>query len=101
MHAVRDGDSVDGSAYSRAMTSASSIVVAARDLADLIEANADDGERIRRLPLTTVKALNDAQLLRMCVPAAYGGPEVDPVTSATLSLSSITRISSRLSDATG
>ena len=80
MHAVRDGDSVDGSAYSRAMTSASSIVVAARDLADLIEANADDGERIRRLPLTTVKALNDAQLLRMCVPAAYGGPEVDPVT---------------------
>jgi len=61
------------------MTSASSIVDAARDLADLIEANADDGERIRRLPLTTVKALNDAQLLRMCVPEAYGGPEVDPV----------------------
>ena len=80
MHAVRDGDRVGGSAYSLAMTSASSIVDAARDLADLIEANADDGERIRRLPLTTVKALNDAQLLRMCVPAAYGGPEVDPVT---------------------
>jgi indole-3-acetate monooxygenase len=62
------------------MTSASTIVGAARDLAELIEANADDGERIRRLPLTTVKALNDAQLMRMCVPEVYGGPEVDPVT---------------------
>jgi alkylation response protein AidB-like acyl-CoA dehydrogenase len=62
------------------MTRASTIVDAARDLAELIEANADDGERIRRLPLPTVKALNDAQLLRMCVPEAYGGPGVDPVT---------------------
>jgi alkylation response protein AidB-like acyl-CoA dehydrogenase len=62
------------------MTSAPSIVDAARGLGDLIEANADDGERIRRLPLTTVKALNDAELFRMCVPHAYGGPEVDPVT---------------------
>ena len=56
------------------------IVDAARDLAELIEANADDGERIRRLPLATVKALRDAQLLRLCVPGAYGGPEVDPIT---------------------
>ena len=62
------------------MTSATAIVEAAGDLAELIEANADDGERIRRLPLPTVKALRDAQLLRMCVPQAYGGPEVDPVT---------------------
>ncbi len=62
------------------MTSASSIVDAARDLAELIEANADDGERIRRLPLVAVKALGDAQLLRLCVPHVYGGPEVDPVT---------------------
>jgi indole-3-acetate monooxygenase len=62
------------------MTSASTIVAVARGLAELIEANADDGEQIRRLPLTTVKALNDAQLMRMCVPEVYGGPEVDPVT---------------------
>ncbi len=62
------------------MTSATAIVDAASDLAELIESNADDGERIRRLPLPTVKALRDAQLLRMCVPQAYGGPEVDPVT---------------------
>ncbi len=65
--------------YSRRMGS-SPIVASARDLAELIEANAEDGERIRRLPLPTVKALRDAQLLRMCVPEAYGGPEVDPMT---------------------
>jgi alkylation response protein AidB-like acyl-CoA dehydrogenase len=62
------------------MANESTIVDAARDLAELIEANADDGERIRRLPLATAKGLSDAQLLRMCVPEAYGGPEVDPVT---------------------
>ncbi|HSL74661.1 MAG TPA: acyl-CoA dehydrogenase family protein [Ilumatobacteraceae bacterium] len=56
------------------------IVEAARDLAELIEAHADDGERVRRLPLPTVKALADAGLMRMCVPAEYGGPEIDPVT---------------------
>ncbi len=63
-----------------AMANASTIVDAARDLAELIEANADDGERIRRLPLASVKGLTDAQLLRMCVPSVYDGPEVDPVT---------------------
>ena len=62
------------------MANASTIVDTAHDLAELIEANADDGERIRRLPLATVKELNDAQLLRMCVPSVYGGPEADPVT---------------------
>jgi alkylation response protein AidB-like acyl-CoA dehydrogenase len=56
------------------------IVDAARNLGELIEAHADDGERLRRLPLPTVKALADAELMRMCVPAVYGGPEVDPVT---------------------
>jgi len=56
------------------------IVAAAEDLAEIIEANADDGERLRRLPMPTVKALADAGLMRMCVPAIYGGPDVDPVT---------------------
>ena len=56
------------------------IVDAARGLAELIEAHADEGERLRRLPMPTVKALADAGLMRMCVPAAYGGPEVDPAT---------------------
>jgi alkylation response protein AidB-like acyl-CoA dehydrogenase len=62
------------------MTSAPSIVDAARGLAGVIEANADDGERNRRLPLATVDALTDAQLMRLCVPHVYGGPEVDPMT---------------------
>ena len=56
------------------------IVEAAVSLTEQIEAHADDGERLRRLPLPTVKALTDAGLMRMCVPAAYGGPEADPVT---------------------
>ena len=59
---------------------ASSVVDAAWDLAELIEANADDGERIRRLPMPTVRALWEADLMRMCVPQVYGGPEVDPIT---------------------
>jgi alkylation response protein AidB-like acyl-CoA dehydrogenase len=60
--------------------STATIVEAARDLAELIEAHADDGERVRRLPMPTVKALSDAGLMRMCVPEVYGGPEVDPMT---------------------
>lgn len=61
-------------------TGRAAIVGAAHGLAELIEAHADDGERLRRLPLPTVKALADADLMRLCVPAVYGGPEVDPVT---------------------
>jgi indole-3-acetate monooxygenase len=55
---------------------------AARDVADIVEAHADRAERDRRLPMTVVDALRDADLLRMCVPRAYGGPEADPVTMA-------------------
>ena len=58
----------------------SSLIAAATDLAELIEAHADEGERIRRLPRPTVEALVDADLMRMCLPAAYGGPEADPMT---------------------
>ena len=56
------------------------LLTAARDLSELIEAHADDGERLRRLPMPTVKALADADLMRLCVPAVYGGPEADPMT---------------------
>jgi indole-3-acetate monooxygenase len=63
-----------------AVRSSRPLVAAARDLAELIEAHADDGERLRRLPMPTVKALADADLMRLCVPAVYGGPEADPVT---------------------
>lgn len=52
---------------------------AARDIGELVEAHADKAERNRRLSRRVVDALRDAQLLRMCVPAVYGGPEADPV----------------------
>lgn len=55
------------------------LVRAARDVADIVEAHADRAERDRRLPMAVVDALRKADLLRMCVPAAYGGPEADPV----------------------
>ncbi|MET0663306.1 MAG: acyl-CoA dehydrogenase family protein [Ilumatobacteraceae bacterium] len=57
-----------------------SLVRAAYGLRAAIEAHADDGERLRRLPMPTVKALVDADLMRMCVPEVYGGPETDPMT---------------------
>ncbi len=53
---------------------------AATDVAEVIEAHADEAERIRRLPGPTVRALTDAGLMRLCVPRAYGGPEADPMT---------------------
>jgi len=58
----------------------SDLLVAAEAVAGLAEANAAEGEHLRRLPLPVVEALRDAQLLRMCVPAVYGGPEADPPT---------------------
>ena len=58
------------------------VVQAARDVAEVVEANADEGVRRRRLPASCVRALTEAGLMRMCVPAAYGGPEVDPPTLA-------------------
>lgn len=56
------------------------LIEAAEGLHELIEANADRAERDRRLPPAVVAALRDADLLRMCVPAVYDGPEADPLT---------------------
>jgi indole-3-acetate monooxygenase len=41
-------------------------------------AGADEAEQLRRLPHSTVDALVAAGLMRLYVPAVYGGPEVDP-----------------------
>ena len=56
-------------------------LAAARSVVDVARANADEAERIRRLPAATVDALVAAGLMRLYVPAAYGGPEVDPPTA--------------------
>ncbi len=61
----------------------SDLVAAAEAVAELVAANADLAERERRLPAATVAALVDADLMRMALPAAYGGPEADPLTMLT------------------
>ena len=61
----------------------SDLVAAAEAVADVVMANADEAERERRLPAATVAALVEADLMRMALPAAYGGPEADPLTMLT------------------
>lgn len=61
------GASIDGDPVERA-----------RGLTGLVAAHADEAEAARRLPLPVVEALTDAGLMRLCVPSAYGGPEVEP-----------------------
>jgi alkylation response protein AidB-like acyl-CoA dehydrogenase len=56
------------------------LVDAAHDVGELVEAHADRCEQDRRLAPRVVDALREAGLMRMCVPAVYGGPEVDPLT---------------------
>lgn len=56
------------------------LLAAAEAVAPVCAAHADEGERARELAPAVVEALRDADLLRMCVPAVYGGPEADPVT---------------------
>ncbi len=62
------------------MSAGVDLLAGAYSVLELVEANADRAERGRRLPAEVVAALRDAQLLRMCVPAVYGGPEADPLT---------------------
>ena len=59
------------------------LVAAAEAVSELVSANADEAEQLRRLPQKTVDALVQAELMRMAVPAAYGGPEADPLTMLT------------------
>ena len=55
------------------------LVEAARSIADVVAAHADESEAQRRLAEPTVRALADTGLVRMCVPRAYGGPEASPM----------------------
>jgi alkylation response protein AidB-like acyl-CoA dehydrogenase len=56
------------------------VLAAAAAVGEVVSANAAEAESIRRLPAATVDALVGAGLMRLCVPAVYGGPEVDPMT---------------------
>jgi alkylation response protein AidB-like acyl-CoA dehydrogenase len=55
------------------------VVEAARRVSVTASEGADEAERLRRLAPTTVAALADAGLLTLCLPRAYGGPDVSPV----------------------
>jgi len=56
------------------------LLTAANGVGAIASAHADEGEHLRRLPAPVVAALRDADLMRMAVPSAYGGPEADPLT---------------------
>ncbi len=58
------------------------LVAAAARVGPIAAEHADAAESGRRLPGAVVDALRDAQLLRMCVPAVYGGPEASPLVMA-------------------
>jgi indole-3-acetate monooxygenase len=57
-----------------------SFMEAAEDLVPQVEAFAEEGERIRRLPPSLVESMARAGLFRLWMPRALGGPEVDPMT---------------------
>ena len=56
------------------------LLPASRAVAPVLRAHADANEEARRLVPAVITALQEADFFRMCVPAVYGGPEVDPVT---------------------
>lgn len=47
-------------------------------IAPILAADVDEGDRLRRLPDTTIKALAEAGLLELKVPRALGGNEAEP-----------------------
>ena len=58
----------------------SDVLAAARSVGAIVRDHADEAESLRHLPAPVASALRDAGLFRLCVPAVYGGPEVDPMT---------------------
>src|SRR5437879_7050303 len=51
-----------------------------QELAPVLRAHADEGERARHLMDPVVEALHDAELYRLLVPRALGGLQVEPLT---------------------
>jgi alkylation response protein AidB-like acyl-CoA dehydrogenase len=66
----------------RADASAQTLVAAATAIGPLIRESIDVGERDRRLPATTMRALTEAGFFRLCRPHHLGGLEADPITVA-------------------
>src|SRR3712207_3073631 len=58
-------------------SSSSSLVEAARELAPLIRASADEIDKNRELPRALFEKIADAGLFHMAVPRAIGGAEID------------------------
>jgi alkylation response protein AidB-like acyl-CoA dehydrogenase len=61
-----------------------SLLKAVEDLASLIEASANENERLRRLAPPVVEAMSQAGLFRLWVPRALGGAEADIATVVTV-----------------
>jgi alkylation response protein AidB-like acyl-CoA dehydrogenase len=57
----------------------SGLVDAARAVGPVVRAHAEESEGARRLSPAVVLVLVAGDLMRMCVPAAYGGPEASPM----------------------
>ena len=58
----------------------SSFVDVAAALAPLVQASAEESERLRRLPVPLVEAMAQAGLFRLWMPRTIGGAEADPMT---------------------
>ncbi|AUC95092.1 hydroxylase [Bradyrhizobium sp. SK17] len=58
----------------------SSFVDVAAALAPLVQASAEESERLRRLPVPLVEAMAQAGLFRLWIPRTIGGAEADPMT---------------------
>src|SRR5436190_6261314 len=53
------------------------LIERAASLRPILERNAEEADRLRRLPDTTVQALKDTGLCRLMVPKRFGGYETD------------------------
>lgn len=56
------------------------LVAAARRIGAVLQGEAEEGERARRLPAAAATALTDAGFFRLCRPRHLGGLEADPPT---------------------
>lgn len=62
------------------MTAREEVLAAADAAAAVARVDAERAEEQRRLPEDTVAALVSGGLTRLCLPGAYGGPDLDPMT---------------------